>query len=304
MGHSLFPQSDRQPPRRRPPPSRRAPAPRRRRRWLLWAVILVILAAGGLRLYRISQQPVTFLYRDMTLEALKGVPVNQLEPEGFSTSASGRVEYARDGRQAKTGIDVSFYQQEVDWQAVAGDGIDFAILRLGYRGYTQGGLNVDACFEANLQGAREAGLEVGVYFFSQALTPEEAEEEARFVLDTLAGRALDYPVFFDWEFITHDSQARTHNMDGETLTQCALAFCRTIQAGGSAPAVYCNRDMGYLYFDLSQLSQYPFWLADYDSAPDFYYRFHLWQYSHTGTVAGIEGNVDLNLDFTPVLTPS
>ena len=163
------------------------------------------------------------------------------------------------------------------------------MIRAGYRGYTQGGLNVDACFEANLQGAQEAGIELGVYFFSQALTPEEAQEEARFVLETLGDCSLDYPVVFDWEFITHDSEARTHEMDGETLTQCAAAFCQVIEEGGYTPAVYFNRDMGYLYYDLSQLDQYPFWLADYDSVPDFYYRFHLWQYSHTGTVAGILG---------------
>lgn len=301
MGHSFISPSG-QPPRRSPAPSRRAPSPRRL--WPLWAAVLVLLAAGAFQLYRISRQPVTFLYRDMTLQALEGVAVNRLEADSFSLSPSGRVTCAQDGRQAKTGIDVSFYQQDVDWQAVAGDGIDFAILRLGYRGYTEGGLNVDRCFEANLQAAREAGLEVGVYFFSQALTEAEAREEAQFVLDTLNGRPLDYPVFFDWEFITHDSQARTHGMDGETLTRCAAAFCQTLEAGGYTPAVYFNRDMGYLYFDLSQLSQYTFWLADYDSVPDFYYRFHLWQYSHTGTVAGIEGNVDLNLDLSPVLAPS
>lgn len=300
MGHSVNPPSG-QNPEKRPAPSRRAPSSKLR--WL-WIVVVLLLVAGGIQLYRISQQPVTFLYRDMTLEALKGVAVNQLKEENFSTSPSGRVTYTQDGREAKTGIDVSFYQQNIDWQAVAGDGIDFAFLRLGYRGYTQGALNTDTCFEANFQGAQDAGLDLGVYFFSQALAPEEAREEAQFVLDTLNGSPLEYPVVFDWEFITHDSEARTHGMDGETLTQCAAAFCQVIEEGGYTPAVYFNRDMGYLYYDLSQLDQYPFWLADYDSVPDFYYRFQLWQYTHTGTVAGIEGNVDLNLDFGPIYDPS
>ena len=301
MGHSFKPQPG-QNPEKRPAPSRRAPSSPLR--WLWVVVIVLILAVGGFQLYRISQQPVTFLYRDMTLEALDGVAVNHLDTENFSISPLGRVTYAQNGQEARTGIDVSFYQADIDWQAVAGDGIDFAFLRLGYRGYTEGGLNVDTCYEANLRGAREAGLEVGVYFFSQALTPEEAREEAEFVLATLGDSPLEYPVVFDWEFITHDSEARTHGMDGETLTQCAAAFCQVIEVGGYTPAVYFNRDMGYLYYDLSQLDQYPFWLADYDSVPDFYYRFHLWQYSHTGTVAGIEGNVDLNLDFSPIYGPS
>ena len=302
MADSPLPNPGPTPPRR-PAPSRRAPSPRRRLRLVLWGLVLLAVAAGGFQLWRLSRQPVTFLYRDMTLQALEGVAVNRYQEDGFSTLPSGAVTYTQDGRQARQGIDVSFYQEEIDWQAVAGDGIDFAILRLGYRGYTQGGLNVDARFEAYLQGARAAGLQVGVYFFSQALTPEEAREEARFVLDTLDGRALDYPVFFDWEFITHDDQARTHGMDGETLTQCAAAFCQEIEAGGYTPALYFNRDMGYLFFDLSRLDQYSFWLADYDSTPDFYYHFGLWQYTHTGRVAGIEGDVDRNLDFSPVLTP-
>lgn len=280
-------------------PSRRGPSSRFR--WL-WGVVVLLLIAGGIQLYRISQRPVTFLYRDMTLEAMKGVAVNRLDEECFSTLPSGRVTYEQEGRRAKAGIDVSFYQGDIDWQAVSEDGIDFAILRLGYRGYTQGALNLDPCFLKNLSGAQKAGLELGIYFFSQAMTPDEAREEARFVLDALDGCPLDYPIFFDWEFITHDEEARTHGMNGELLTQCAVAFCEEISAAGYVPATYFNRDMGYLYFDLSQLDQYPFWLADYDLLPDFYYRFHLWQYSHTGSVAGIEGNVDLNLDFSPLFT--
>lgn len=275
---------------------RGAPVP-----WLI-AVALILAAFAGFLYYLL--QPVTFTYRGMTMEAVPGVAVNRYDPDGFYTDEKGRVQYTSKGASARAGIDVSYSQGDIDWAAVAADGVDFAIIRLGYRGYTQGALNTDTCYEANFQGARDAGLDVGVYFFSQALTPEEAQEEAQFVLDTLNGSPLEYPVVFDWEFITHDSEARTHGMDGETLTQCAAAFCQVIEEGGYTPAVYFNRDMGYLYYDLSQLDQYPFWLADYDSVPDFYYRFQLWQYTHTGTVAGIEGNVDLNLDFGPVYDPS
>lgn len=288
------------PPHRRPP-SRRAP--RKRRGWpfkLLLAAAALALVCVGVRLYLKSQEPVTFLYRDMTLEAIEGVPVNRYGLEGFFTDERGRVHYERGGAAARMGIDVSFYQGEVDWPAVAADGVEFVLIRLGYRGYTEGGLKMDSRYEENLRGALDAGLDVGVYFFSQAVTPQEAREEAQFVLDTLAGQALSYPVVFDWEPITPGKEARTDGLDGETLTQCAAAFCAQIAQGGYTPAVYFNQDQGYLTYDLGRLSQYPFWLADYDSAPDFYYHFALWQYTHTGSVAGIQGNVDWNLDFSPV----
>ena len=207
----------------------------------------------------------------------------------------GRVLYEKDGKTAKTGVDVSTYQGEVDWQAVA-DGIDFAILRLGYRGYTEGGLFMDESFSRNLQGALDAGLEVGVYFFSQAITPEEAEAEAAYILNAIDGYTVTYPIAFDWEPIAPGSNARTEGLDGETLTRCAAAFCRKVEEAGCRPAVYFNQTLGYLRYDLRELTDYDLWLAEYDSKPDFYYHFDLWQYSHTGQVAGIEGNVDLDLD--------
>ena len=274
-------------------------------------ILLGLLAVCGAaclalawRLGVFEPEPVTFLYGDRVMTALEGVAVNAYDPAGFSVDGQGRVTYQREGLQARMGIDVSYYQGEIDWQAVAGDGVEFAMLRLGYRGYTEGGLFLDKRFEENLRGALEAGIEVGVYFFSQALTPQEAEEEAEFVLRQLEGLppgSITYPVAFDWEFITPGQPARTHQMDGQTLTQCALAFCQAIDQGGYTPAVYFNRDMGYLHYDLSRFQQLPLWLAEYDTSPDFFYRFHLWQYTHTGTVAGIQGTGDLNLDLRPAL---
>ena len=199
------------------------------------------------------------------------------------------------------GIDVSSFQGEIDWKQVKQSGIRFAMIRLGYRGYTEGGLRMDSRFEENIRGALEAGLEVGVYFFSQAITPGEAEEEAEFVLEALEGYELAYPVAFDWEPITPGKEARTDALDGETLTQCAAAFCRRVSQAGYVPQVYFNKELGYLVYDLAELKDWSFWLAEYDTAPDFYYGFDLWQYTHAGSVAGIQGNVDLDLDLRSVL---
>lgn len=216
-------------------------------------------------------------------------------PEDFSTDPeTGRVTCLN--RSAVTGVDVSSHQGEVDWAAVAGDGIEFAILRIGNRGYSQGGLKQDERFEANYAGAVENGLDVGVYLFSQAVSEEEAVEEAEFVLSILDGRELQLPVVFDWEEI-NDAVARTDEVDAGTVTACALAFCRRIEEAGYKTAFYCNGMVGYLRYDIARMQHLDAWYAEYGDWPSFAYAFDLWQYSHTGSVAGIAGNVDLNLWF-------
>lgn len=220
---------------------------------------------------------------------------SEFTPEDFAVDEiTGRVSCL--SRSARTGIDVSSHQGEIDWAAVAGDGIDFAMLRVGNRGYTQGGLNADGRFEANLTGARENGLKVGAYFFSQAVSVEEALEEAEFVLSVLDGRELELPVVFDWEQIVEE-EARTDGADSATVTACAIAFCRRLEEAGYQSAFYCNGMLGYLQYDLAQLQHLDAWYAEYSAWPSFAYAFALWQYSKTGSVDGVAGNVDLNLWF-------
>ncbi|OUQ82273.1 glycoside hydrolase family 25 protein [Flavonifractor sp. An100] len=286
-----------------PQPEQRGPGRRQKKSgWmgktaLVCSILALVLAGTALFFVLWERPPVTFQYRDMTLEAKEGVPVNAYAPDGFYLDELGRVRYRQGDEEAKVGIDVSFYQGEIDWQQVAADGVEFAIIRLGYRGYTEGNLRLDSRFEENIRGALEAGLEVGVYFFSQAITPQEAEEEAAFVTHALESYSIAYPVVFDWEFITSGGPARSDGMDGLQLTECALAFCQVVEKAGYTPMVYLNQEMGYFTYDLAQMAGIPLWLAEYDSKPDFYYHFDLWQYTHTGTVAGIEGSVDWNLDF-------
>ncbi len=193
-----------------------------------------------------------------------------------------------------TGVDVSAYQADIDWQAVAADGIGFAMIRVGWRGNTDGYLHEDICFEQNYASAREAGLPCGVYFFSQATTADEAREEAEFTLDLLAGRELDYPVVFDFE--PNDGH-RLSGIDGATATACARTFCDIIADGGYEPVIYGNRyDLQYL--DAAQLSDVRVWFAEYASTPSREEPFSLWQYTSSGSVAGIGTPVDLNLDLS------
>ncbi len=193
-----------------------------------------------------------------------------------------------------TGVDVSAYQADIDWQAVASDGIGFAMIRVGWRGNTDGYLHEDICFEQNYAGASEAGLPCGVYFFSQATTADEAREEALFTLDLLAGRELAYPVVFDYE---PTGGHRIAAIDGATATACARTFCNVIADGGYEPVIYGNRyDLQHL--DTAQLSDVRVWFAEYAETPSREEPFSLWQYTSSGTVAGIGTPVDLSLDLS------
>lgn len=214
--------------------------------------------------------------------------------------------YADDGSLAsEAGVDVSEHDGSIDWAAVKAAGADFAMIRLGYRGYSQGTIALDDYFLANIQGASAAGLKVGVYFFSQAISEEEAREEAQYVINTLAGLGitLAYPVAFDQEPITNGDIARTDNLTNAQLTANALAFCQAIEQAGYQAMVYGNQhDLSRL--DLSgELGAYPLWYAEYEAAgnvPTGEFDFVMWQYTASGTVDGMPtsaGQVDMNIRF-------
>ncbi len=199
--------------------------------------------------------------------------------------------------QSLPGIDVSAHQMTIDWPVVAQEGIRFAMVRVGYRGWGNGQIMADEMAQQNLQGAADAGLYVGAYFYSQAISPEEAREEAYFVLDQLQGRTLHLPVAFDWEIFNENG--RTANVDAATLKACILAFCEIIEDAGYRPMIYFNLDISKRLMDLVDLQQrgYPFWLAMYTDTMTYAHRVDMWQYSESGKVHGIEGPVDLNLYF-------
>lgn len=224
---------------------------------------------------------------------IPGLAVNSYDASKFYQQ-DGLIRYSGD-TPAHVGVDVSSHQQDIDWQAVAAAGVEFAMIRVGYRGYTEGEIQPDAYFEQNIRLAQEAGLDVGVYFFSQAINADEALEEAQFVLDALEGHSLQYPVIFDWEDI--EAEARTDGMDSIILSGCAYAFCNAIEQAGYRAGVYFNQRQGYQEFDLLKLQDYIFWLAEYNPTPTFLYDFQIWQYANDGRIDGISTDVDLNLSF-------
>jgi len=214
----------------------------------------------------------------------------ELDENGYLTCVTG---------ESVLGIDVSSYQGTIDWQQVKDAGIQFAIIKCGARGYGEAGrMFADDRWQTNYAGAKAAGLDVGVYFFSQAITVEEAVEEAEYVLSLVEGLELDMPIVYDWEYIdpaTSDGIPRTIAMSKRMLTDCTKAFCQTVETAGYDSMIYFNADQSHKKMYLEELTDYPFWLASYTTELDYPYKIDMWQYSSTGTVPGIEGDVDLNL---------
>lgn len=202
-----------------------------------------------------------------------------------------------DDTRKKVGIDVSEHQGAINWETVAGE-IDFAFVRLGYRGYANGNMVTDAYYSTNMQGAIANGVPVGVYFYSQATSYEEGVEEANYVLSQLGDYNLAYPIVLDREDPMQED-ARTNNMSVEQHTQAALGFLETIEAAGRSTMIYTNQMYYALYFDLEQIYKYPVWFAQYANEPVWPYEFSIWQYSESGEVPGIYGPVDMNIEMMP-----
>lgn len=221
----------------------------------------------------------------------------------YLTNDENGISYVGDENYTvRKGIDVSKWQGKIDWEQVKAAGYDFAFLRLGYRGYgAEGKLEIDDTFYYNIQNARKYGIDLGVYFFSQAINEAEALEEANFVLSALEGYKLQLPIIYDPELISYD-ESRTDNVTGEQFTKNTMVFCDAVKAAGFEPMIYSNMVWEADLFDMTQLQNYDFWYADYEALPQTPYDFTFWQYSDSGTVAGIEGNVDLNLQFIPTET--
>lgn len=215
--------------------------------------------------------------------------------EQFLMNEEDILEYMVDGQVAsKKGIDVSRYQEKIDWKKVAGDGVEYAFIRLGIRGSSEGKLIIDETYEKNMKGALENGIDVGVYFFTQALNKEEAVEEAEFVLENLGDYDVAYPIVLDVEEIT-TKNPRTKDMEKQDWTEVCIAFCDRIKAAGYTPMIYGNLKTFMLMVDLEQLEDYEKWFAYYRTPLYFPYEFSIWQYTSTGKVDGIGTDVDMNI---------
>lgn len=193
------------------------------------------------------------------------------------------------------GIDVSKWQKEIDWDKVKKAGVDFAIIRCGYRGSVTGCLVEDPYFLQNIRGATAAGIKVGVYFFTQAVNEVEAVEEASTVVSLIRDFNLDYPVYIDTEGA--GGNGRADGLDVETRTAVCEAFCSTIENAGYEAGVYASRNWYYHKLNTASLEKYVIWLAEYRSVPLYQGYYQMWQYTSKGSIDGIKGNVDMNISY-------
>lgn len=226
---------------------------------------------------------------------------NAYEDANLNILENGEHQYLENGQViSHKGIDVSKHQGSIDWQQVAGDGVEFAFIRVALRGYgSEGKLIEDEYFEENIKGAIGAGIKVGVYLYSQAVNEEELLEEANLVLEKIAPYKIECPVVYDVEKVV-GADGRMNSLSVEERTNLAVLFCQTVENAGYKPMIYHNMEMGALMIDLKPLENYEKWFAYYND--DFYYPYDyaVWQYSDKGRVNGVKGDVDLNISFQPL----
>lgn len=213
------------------------------------------------------------------------------------TMRQEQLAYYADGKTySYVGADLSKYNGEVDFAALKQSGISYVMLRLGMRGYGSGQIQLDEKFADYIAKAEEAGLDVGVYFYSQAVTEEEAAEEANFVIQNLAGHPITYPVAFDMEYVANDT-ARIEALTREEKTKMAKTFLDTVKNAGYKPMVYGTKEWLIKQVDLTKLTDYDIWLSQQEETPDYPYQFQMWQYSREGRLNGADGDVNLNISF-------
>ena len=215
-----------------------------------------------------------------------------------NTSDDTEVTEIKHTDETTFGIDVSAYQGDIDWVAVKNSGVDFAIIRAGYRGSSVGALVQDSYFMQNLEGAKAAGIKVGVYFFTQAVNEVEAVEEASAVIAMIGDYKLDYPIFIDTEGA--GGAGRADGLDKETRTAVCAAFCQTVENEGFIPGVYASRNWYYNNLNASELEDYIIWEAEYVGTNVYTGKYDMWQYTSSGAVDGINTRVDLDISYIEI----
>ncbi len=246
----------------------------------------------------VSLHYVQYKWKALSVDYREKIKENDYDWSRLTTDEMGRKQYTnQENESAFVGIDVSKYQGDIDWGKVKNDGIEFAILRGGYRGSQNGEIMLDEKFLENIQHATDVGIKVGIYFFSQAISEAEAIEEANFLLEHTKEYTITYPFVFDME----EFGAEENRIDILTIEErmaITRAFCDTIQESGKKAMIYGGNSWFFNRLQPNEIQHYDLWLAEYSGEPSYPYEFQIWQYSDAGIVDGIATKVDLNLSFS------
>ena len=233
----------------------------------------------------IIQEPIEEIHTDIDFSKLKLFKDRYYYEDNHYTSSFG--------------IDVSTFQEHIDWKKVKDDGVEFVFIRIGRRGATTGLLYEDDMFEKNYEGARNNNIKVGIYFFSQALNTKEAIQEADWVINHLKGKEIDFPIVYDCEEVyLEEESSRIETLTKQQLTANALAFFKRLEEHGHQGILYTNQNWADEFIHMDSLQKYPIWFAQYDvDKPSLDYPIFMWQYSDKGIIDGIDYPVDLNIMF-------
>lgn len=237
------------------------------------------------------------VYDNMLIKGYENIPISDFDDERLIYPEGKHRYYAdEDGNDISVyGIDVSDHQGSIDWAAVAEQGVKYAIIRVGYRGYTAGSIEADENFLSNITGARAAGLDVGVYFYSQAVNEAEGKEEAEYVIEKIKDLGVNGPIVFDTELVEGDD-GRANSLTRDERTKVARSFCDTVKNAGYEPMIYANTNWLLFRVNLDELSDVPIWYAYYGEYPILPYKFAIWQYSSEGSFTGVSSEfTDVNL---------
>lgn len=240
---------------------------------------------------------ITNVYIPSRKRILGQIPINSFNTENFYIDDGFMAYHDDEGNKiSHLGIDLSYHQENVNWDELKESGIEFVMLRCGYRGYSEGGLVRDEKFDEYAKACNERDIPLGVYFFTQAVSVEEAEREADFTLELIKDYKISYPVAIDTEYVS-DTQARTNveEIDEDLRSRMCIAFCERIKEAGYYPMIYASENWIRRELDYEALQEYDFWAPQYLDENDFMYDFTIWQYTERGFIKGVDEQVDLDI---------
>ena len=251
-----------------------------------------------------SAVSVTNVYVPERKIASGNIAMNSYKTENFRLDEGFMAYFDDDGNKiSHLGCDLSYHNGNVDWEELKASGCEFVMLRCGYRGYTEGGLLKDEKFDEYIKGAESVGLNVGVYFFTQSVNEEEAIEEADYVMKLIEDYDITYPIAYDTEYV-NDPAARTNTEDisDDLRSKMCIAFCERVKEFGYYPVIYASENWMRRNMNLKLLTDYEFWAPQYLDENDFLFDFSIWQYTESGSIPGVKGDVDLDISMVDYST--